>query len=74
MVSAGKKGENKEKREGTLLLQVFRSHISDVNAGIILFPFRKHFVFLLNIEQKITQDLGPSAQSCVCDTQKEDRV
>lgn len=42
MVSTGKKEENK-KREHTLLLQVFKSHISDVNPDVILFSIQNTF-------------------------------
>lgn len=48
MVSAWKKGGNKEKREHTLLLQGFRSHISDVNA-VIVFSFLKNILCLCRI-------------------------
>lgn len=42
MVSTGKEEENK-KREHTLLLQVFESHISDVNPDVNLFSFQNTF-------------------------------
>lgn len=63
MVSTGKKEENKEKREHTLLLQVFKSHISDVNPDIILFSFQNTFhIFVEYGTETVSLDLGSNAQ------------
>ena len=62
MVSTGK--EENKKREHTLLLQVFKSHISDVNPDIILFSFQNTFYVFVECEtETVPLDLGSNVQS-----------
>lgn len=53
----------KTRREHTLLLQVFKSHIRDVNPDIILFSFQNTFYVFVEYEtETVSLDLGSNVQ------------